>query len=157
MNIVEIVASGIMGTVFLDLWQQGLRLATGLPAGNWGLVGRWFGHAARGTFFHEPIAKAEPVNNEIVIGWVGHYAVGVLYGLVYVVLIRTVLGLEPSLANGLVFGVASVVVPWFYFMPAMGAGVLGNKTAAPLIACLQSLASHTACGLGLAVGSLMVA
>src|SRR5258708_22868205 len=154
MNIVEIVVSGLVGSVFIDVWQQGLRLMAGLPASNWGLVGRWFVAAGGGRFFHDSIAKAPAHPNEVAIGWIGHYAVGILYGLVYVVLMRTVLGLAPSLVNGLVFGIVSVVVPWFFFMPAMGSGVLGSKTAQPLIACLQSLASHTACGLGLAVGSL---
>ena len=72
--------------------------------------------------------------NELAIGWIGHYAVGILYGFVYVPLMRNGLGLEPSLLNGLVFGVLSTVVPWFFFMPAMGAGVLANKAPNPLLA-----------------------
>jgi len=157
MRIIEIVVSGIGCCLFLDVWQQALKAATGLPAGNWALVGRWFVEAGHGRFFHDPIAKAPSHPNELAIGWIGHYAVGILYGLVYVVLIEDVLGMKPSLTNGLVFGVASVVVPWFFFMPAMGAGVLGTKTPRPVTASLQSLASHTACGLGLAAGAMLVA
>jgi hypothetical protein len=156
MKLVEIVVSGLFCSLFLDIWQQALKAATGLPAGNWALVGRWFVEAGKGRIFHDPIAKAPPHPNELVIGWIGHYAVGVLYGLVYVVLIEDVLGLQPGIVNGLVFGAASVVVPWFFFMPAMGAGVLGSKTPRPLVASLQSLGSHTACGLGLAVGAMLV-
>src|SRR5947209_18827629 len=120
MHIVEMIVSGILGTLFLDLWQQALKAATGLPSGNWALVGRWFVEAGQGRIFHDPIAKAPAYPNEVAIGWTGHYAVGILYGVVYVGLIEDVLGLAPTIANGIVFGVASVVVPWFFFMPAMG-------------------------------------
>jgi hypothetical protein len=154
--LLEMIASGVVATAFLDLWQRLLRLLTGLPAGNWAFVGRWFVHALRGRFMHSPIAASPEVPNELPIGWVFHYAVGVVYGVVYVLLLRYGLGLEPTLLNGLVFGVLSTVVPWFFFMPVMGAGVLGSKTPAPLKACLQALASHAAFGLGLAVGAMVV-
>ncbi len=152
----EMIASGVVATAFMDLWQRLLRLVTGLPAANWGLVGRWFVHALRGRLMHDPIASAPAVRDEVRIGWIFHYAVGVVYGVVYVMLLRHGLEIEPSLLNGLVFGVLSVVVPWFFFMPAMGAGLLARKTPAPLTACLQALASHTVFGLGLVVGALLV-
>jgi hypothetical protein len=156
MKVLEIVASGVAATLFLDIWQQILRLMSGLPATNWGLIGRWFVAAGKGKLFHDSIAKEPPVANEVRIGWVSHYAVGVVYGLAYLVFLRHVLGIEPTLANGLIFGACSVVVPWFFFMPAMGAGVLANKTPRPIVPCLQALASHTAFGLGLAAGSFLV-
>jgi hypothetical protein len=156
MNLLEIVASGVAACMFLDIWQQVLRFASGLPATNWGLVGRWFVHAGRGRFFHDAIAKEPPERNEVSIGWIGHYAVGLVYGFVYVGLMRQILGIPPSLANGLIFGALSVVVPWFFFMPAMGVGVLARKAPAPTTARLQALASHTVFGLGLAAGSSAV-
>lgn len=156
MFVLEFVASGVVATLFLDIWQQILKRLSGLPASNWALVGRWFAGAARGHFFRGPVAQLPPAPNELAIGWIGHYATGVVYGLVYLLFLRRCLGIEPSLLNGLAFGVGSVVVPWFFFMPAMGAGVLGKNTPRPLVACLQSLASHTAFGLGLAVGSFVV-
>lgn len=152
----EMIVSGLMATVFLDAWQRILHAIAGLPPSNWALVGRWFVNAGRGTFFHEAIAKKPEERNELAIGWIGHYAVGILYGFVYVPLMRSGLGLEPSLFNGIVFGIASTVVPWFFFMPAMGAGVLANKTPRPRLACLQALGGHTVFGLGLAVGAMLV-
>lgn len=152
----EMIVSGLVATAFLDIWQRILHATAGLPPSNWALVGRWFVNAGRGTFFHDAIAKKPEEPNELAIGWAGHYLVGILYGFVYVPLMRHGLGLEPSLLNGLVFGIASTVVPWFFFMPAMGAGVLGRNTPRPPVACLQALAGHTAFGLGLAVGAILV-
>jgi len=147
------IASGLMATICLDVWQSVLRAATGLPAANWALVGRWFVNAFRGKLFHTSIAAAPTEANELAIGWTGHYLVGIAYGFVYVPLMRDVFGIEPSLVNGLLFGAARLAVPWFFFMPAMGSGVLGRNTTEPRLACLQSLASHVAFGAGLGVGA----
>jgi hypothetical protein len=155
-SVLEMVVSGVVATIFLDLWQRLLQAITGWPAANWSLVGRWFVHAFRGKFFHAAIADQPEEPHELAIGWIGHYATGIVYGFVYVPLMREVFGVEPSLLNGLVFGAISVVVPWFFFMPAMGSGVLGRNTPNPPRACFQSLASHTSFGLGLAVGAMVV-
>lgn len=154
--VLECIVSGVVATLFLDLWQQVLKAATGLPASNWGLVGRWFAGAAKGEFFRGPVAQKPPVANEVAIGWAGHYATGIAYGFVYVTLMRHGLGIEPSLLNGLAFGAASVVVPWFFFMPAMGAGMLAKNAPKPIVPCLLALASHAAFGIGLAVGAMLI-
>ncbi len=156
MEALEMVVAGVVATALLDVWQRVLRVATGMPPSNWALVGRWFANAAHGRLFHEAIADAPPVANELAIGWVGHYAVGIVYGVAYVLLVRRVLGVEPSIVNGLVFGALSAVVPWFFFMPAMGAGVLGARTPNPRRACTLALAAHTIFGLGLAAGAMIV-
>jgi hypothetical protein len=152
----EMIVSGVVATAFLDIWQRILRALTGLPVSNWALTGRWFVNAFRGRFMHAPIAATPEEPNELAIGWIGHYVVGIAYGVVYVPLMRHGLGIEPSLVNGLVFGLASVVVPWFFFMPAMGSGVLARNTPNPLLACAQSLAAHVVFGAGLAVGAMLL-
>ena len=108
MRVAEMVASGLVATALMDLWQQLLRATAGVPVSDWSLVGRWFGHVPRGRLFHAPIGQATPVPNERAIGWIGHYATGIVYGFVYVPLMRAGFGLEPSIVNGLVFGAASV-------------------------------------------------
>jgi hypothetical protein len=70
---------GIGATAVFDLWGLFLRYAFGLPGANWGLVGRWFCHLAGGTVYHEDIAKARPFAYERAWGWIGHYAVGILF------------------------------------------------------------------------------
>lgn len=150
----EIVAAGVAATALLDLWQQLLRLAAGLPPTNWALVGRWAGEAARGRLFPGIVAQLPARAGELRAGWIVHYAVGIGYGAVYVLGVRWVIGVEPSLANGLVFGALSVVVPWFFFMPAMGAGVLARHAPRPGLARMLALAAHIVFGLGLALGSI---
>ena len=156
MQLVEMIVSGVVATLFLDVWGRVLHYVFRQPLPNWGRVGRWFVKACGGTFFHHSIDAVPPVANETAIGWVFHYAVGIAYGVVYVWVIRGLLGWEPSLLNGLVFGAISSVVPWFFFQPAMGAGVMGSRTPNPAKATFLAFVAHTLFGLGLAVGALMV-
>lgn len=156
MNVVEAVASGLAATVALDLWQRLLKLTLGLPPTSWALVGRWTRQALAGRPFPGVVAHLSAGPNELRLGWIVHYTVGIGYGLVYVLGLRAA-GFDPdSLAVGLVFGVASVAVPWFFFMPAMGAGLMARNTPKPLLACTLALAGHTVFGLGLALGSRVV-
>jgi len=78
-----------------------------------------------------------------------------MYAVIYLVLMidRVV---EPTLADGFLFGAVSVVVPWFYFMPCMGKGVMGKFTPNPKKACLISLSSHLVYGTAMGLGFLLV-
>ena len=70
---------GVGATVLVDLWAIARRWLFGVSPPNYGLVGRWFAHLARGRFRHESIASSSAVRGERVIGWVAHYVVGVLF------------------------------------------------------------------------------
>jgi hypothetical protein len=149
------IVAGIVATVILDLWQRVLHAATGIPPTNWGIVGRWFGHMPRGRFIHEAIAEAEPVGNEAVIGWTLHYLIGIVYGVVYVGLIVFVMSGTPSVLNGFLFGLASVVIPWFVMQPALGLGIMGSKAPNPAVPRYTALAAHCIYGMALYAGSVL--
>ena len=151
----EAILSGVVATLFLDLWQRLLFAVKGVPPTSWALVGRWFRSALRGRIFPGVVAQLPEEPGELRLGWTVHYVVGIGYGAVYVLGLRA-FGLEPaSLLNGLVFGIASVAVPWFFFMPAMGVGLLARRAPNPPLARILAFAAHTVFGLGLAVGSAL--
>ncbi|NBT69522.1 MAG: DUF2938 family protein, partial [Betaproteobacteria bacterium] len=58
---------------------------------------------------------------------------------------------KPTLIDGLIFGAISVVVPWFYFMPCMGKGVMGKLTPNPSKTCMISLSNHLVYGVAIAL------
>ena len=153
--ILNAIVAGIVATVVLDLWQRVLHAVTGIPATNWGIVGRWFAHMPRGRFIHDAIAEAEPVANEAVIGWTLHYLIGILYGVVYVGLIVFVLSGTPSVLNGFLFGLASVTIPWFVMQPALGVGIMGSKAPNPAVPRYTALAAHCLYGIALYGGSAL--
>ena len=55
-----------------------------------------------------------------------------------------------------IIGVVSVLVPWLFFMPAMGNGIMASKTPKPQVACALALMMHSLFWLSLGVGFSML-
>ena len=137
---------GVLACAILDLWQRILLLVTKIPPSNWAMVGRWlFLFLKSMLWVQRDLSAQPPVRNELYIGWLFHYAVAILYALFFFFLFSEGM-LSLSLRDGVVFGIISVIVPWFFFMPAMGAGILANKTPNPPLACILALIAHTLFG-----------
>lgn len=147
---------GIVATVCLDVWAAIAKYLLGLPTADWALVGRWFGHMPRGVFVHRPIAGSAPIRNELALGWIGHYLIGVIYGLAYLYLIQAALSSEPSPASGLGFGLATLFAPWLVLQPAMGAGVFASRTQRPRLVRLTNVSMHAVFGASLYLGWLLI-
>lgn len=147
-DMLRVALIGIGATAVMDLWLWCLTRA-GLPALNFAFIGRWVGHVLRGRWSHEAIAEATPVQGELALGWLTHYAVGMAFAAVLASLYGMAWVHGPSLLPALCVGLGSVVAPLFIMQPAMGAGVASCKTATPLKNCLKSVANHAVFGLGL--------
>jgi hypothetical protein len=94
------------------------------------------------------VAQRDAMKNELVIGWSFHYLIAIFYaGLYFVFFNFGIIGF--NFLDGLIFGVISVIVPWFFFMPAMGAGIMANKMPNPRLACTLALAAHGVFGISL--------
>ncbi|HKR76193.1 MAG TPA: DUF2938 domain-containing protein [Rhodanobacter sp.] len=149
--------AGIGATLVMDLWAQLLRRALGIPATDWALVGRWFGHLAHGRFAHQSIAQATPVRGERAIGWLAHYAIGMAYAAALLVLAGSEWARHPTLLPALAFGVATVVFPFAVLQPGMGAGFAAAGTPRPNRMRLRSLMTHAVFGCGLYGSALLAA
>lgn len=149
---VNMIVSGVFATVVFDIWQRLLQAMTGIPPTNWGIVGRWFGHIPQGRLVHESIGDAAPVANEATLGWFMHYLIGIGYGVVYVGMMVALFD-GPTLLNGFLFGLVSVVVPWFMFQPCLGLGFMGSRAPNPNIPRYTALAAHCLYGMALYAGS----
>ena len=145
-----IITTGL-SVAAIDLWQLIFHKLCGLPPTNWRFVGRWLlVLLSERIVFNTSLASTPEVEGEAAAGWLLHYAVGGVYVLIYFVLWQHLNVLPPTLVDGVLFGVLSVVVPWFFFMPALGAGVLARNTPRPLLSCAAALATHSIFGLAIA-------
>ena len=119
---------------------------------NWSTTGRWFIMLINNKIIiNKNLDNEDPVKYELQIGWVFHYWVAIVYGYIYYFL--TVVDiLDTSILSGLIFGLISVVVPWFFYLPATGKGFMGNKTPNPTLTRLLSISSHVVVGIFLAIG-----
>ena len=80
-----------------------------------------------------------------------HYWVAIIYGYAYYFLLAVDI-LDASILSGLMFGLISVIVPWFFYLPITGKGFMGNKTPNPTLTKLLSTSSHVVVGIFLAIG-----
>ena len=146
MEIFHIVIIGIVCCVVMDVWQRLLKLLYSINPSDWSVVGRWFVLVvSERQIFNPTIDQVAPIKNELMIGWIVHYSVAILYSIFFYFLLECEI-CSASLINGIIFGLISVVVPWFFFMPVLCKGFLGMKTPSPLMACSLAGGSHIAIG-----------
>ncbi|HMM74892.1 MAG TPA: DUF2938 family protein [Gammaproteobacteria bacterium] len=147
-------AIGVGGTLALDVWAALLQRAVGTPATNWALVGRWLAHMREGRFVHDGIGKAAPVRGESALGWLFHYGVGAIYGLLLVAWQGSAWLQAPTVPAPLLLSLALLVAPYFVMMPGLGLGIAGARTPQPNLTRLKSVMGHTAFGLGMYAAAL---
>lgn len=149
---------GIVGALLMDITET-LAARAGITSGvNVALVGRWFLGLLRGRFVYREIAAVGPLRHEVAAGWVFHLFVGgggvaLMYPLFFRALAHP-LG-ERHLLAGLLFGLATSVLPWLILLPAFGWGWFGTRGPRGANALLASPLSHVPYGLG--VGAVVAA
>ncbi|OEY96450.1 hypothetical protein BJD20_00045 [Acinetobacter proteolyticus] len=160
MNTVEllfqILCLGVGATLIMDMWLLLLKKLN-LPSLNFALLGRWVGWMFRGKFIHASIAQSHAIRQEYVLGWLAHYSVGILFAFSFVLMLGETWLLQPQFTSAFIFGVITVLIPFFIMQPAMGAGIASTKTAQPLQNCLRSLINHAIFGCGLYLSALLLA
>lgn len=143
------VGVGVAATVTMDVlgaFARWLGLAVGAK-GIW--VGRWYLGIVRGRFVHSDIAAAPELAGEKRAALVGHYVIGIVLSVFYIV-VAGWSGLEPSsfvIAVG--YGLATCVFPWFLVLPALGFGVFGVNGPRELKLFTSTVLNHLFYGLGL--------
>ena len=149
------ILMGVLATLAMDLWALVLNRLAGQPLPNWAMPGRWLVHVTRGTVFHDAIANAAPVTGELQIGWVFHYAVGIIYGICLAAIMGPQWLAGPTFMPAWVFSILMVGFGWFLLQPGMGLGWAASKTPNPWKVRGLNLAAHTVFALGLWAGALI--
>lgn len=150
------VAIGIGASLVMDLWNLFLKRTFSIPSLNYCLLGRWLLHMPRGTFRHASINAAPQKPFECTVGWIAHYTIGVVLALVFVVLASGDWFAQPTLPPALLYGISTVVFPFFIMQPSFGLGIAASRTPKPTQARLKSLVAHAVFGVGLYLCALGV-
>lgn len=148
---------GTGATAIMDLWAVALKHALGVPSLDYAMVGRWIGHFRQGRFRHQRIGAAAPVRGERLIGWAAHYAIGIVFAGLLLLVWGQDWAIRPTLLPALIVGLVTVAAPFFLMQPGMGAGIAASKTPKPNIARLRSLTTHVVFGFGLYLSGLLLA
>ena len=129
----------------------------GVQTLDFGFIGRWVGHLFRGQIAHASIRQSPRIPGELAWGWLTHYAVGIAFAGLLVLVQGLAWTQSPSLLPAIAVGMGTVVIPLFVMQPAMGSGFAASRTPTPLKNCLRSLVNHTVFGLGLYVSAVLLA
>ncbi|EHS49000.1 hypothetical protein PDO_0756 [Rhizobium sp. PDO1-076] len=143
------VIIGAGATALMDIWAIVLWRVFGQSKANWAPVGRWFWHLKNGKVFHDNIANAEPYAHELTLGWISHYAVGILYGILLAVLVGPVWFANPTFLPAWILGILTVGAGWFLLQPGLGIGWAASKTPNPTKVRALNLVAHTVFAIGL--------
>ena len=152
--ILATITIGIGATLVMDLWNGFLKRAFRIPSLNYCLLGRWLRHMQGGTFRHANITATPHKPFECTVGWIAHYTIGVVFALVFVVLTSGDWLTRPTLLIALLYGLGTVVFPFFIMQPSLGLGIAASRTPKPMQARLKSLVTHTIFGVGLYLWAL---
>lgn len=156
MTFLDCICVGIFACVVFDITQQVVKRLTGLPPSNWAIVGRWFwGVVTDGKIIAKDLPSKDPKPHELRVGWIIHYLVAIGYAVFFSLLVLADI-LDVSVRHGLIFGMVSVIVPWFFFMPALGNGLLARRTPNPLLACGLAFMMHSIFGIAVGVGFVIL-
>jgi hypothetical protein len=147
---------GIGGTILMDIWAILLSRFPGESLPNWAPVGRWFFHLPRGTVFHPSIGAAAPYEQELALGWICHYLVGILYGIILVLIMGHGWLVHPTLLPAWIFAIITIAAGWFLLQPGLGIGWAASKTPNPTKVRVLGLVAHTFFGIGLYVTALII-
>jgi Protein of unknown function (DUF2938) len=150
------IGIGIGATLAMDLWNLALKRAFSIPSLNYCLLGRWVGHLPSGTLRHASITAAAQRPFECTLGRIAHYTIGAVLAVAFVLLMSGSWLAKPTFLPALLYGMATVVFPFFVMQPSFGLGIASSRTPKPAQARLKSLGTHTIFGLGLYVCALAV-
>jgi hypothetical protein len=149
LSFVSAILIGLGATLTFDLWGLFLKHAFKVPPSNICLVGRWLRYMPAGTFRHSNIVSAPQKRAECTVGWIAHYLIGITFAVAFVALAGRNWLEQPTLIPAILFGVVTVLAPFFILQPSFGFGLAAAKTSNPTQARVRSLLNHTAFGIGL--------
>jgi len=145
---VQALCLGIGATVIMDIWLLILKIFK-IPTLNFAFLGRWVGWIFQGKFIHQSIAQSPQIKGEYLLGWITHYSVGLIFALSFLCIVGSDWLIYPQFYSALLFGLVTVLIPFFIMQPAMGSGFASLKTPHPFLNCLKSLLNHSVFGCGL--------
>ncbi len=155
--IVQMFLMGIFATFFMDLLAGFLAKRKVIyPFISPEAIGRWFLYIFRGRFLHKDINETPALKNEKMWCLISHYLIGVVLAGIYLFLnlIFPVIRNQPWVA--LIFGIATVILPWFLMLPGIGLGVMASKSSNRSLIIRTNLVNHTVFGLGLFIWIITV-
>jgi len=150
MILVEMILMGVFATYFMDLFAGFLLKRKCIHSFITPVsIGRWFIYMFKGKFIHKDIRKTSPVKNEKTGYFVSHYLIGIALAGFYLFLELNSQTIQEHVWIALIYGIITVIFPWFWLLPSVGLGVMAAKSPERTLILRTNLINHTNFGIGL--------
>ena len=150
MFFIESILSGIWATLIMDLFAKILSKRKLIyPFITPEELGRWFVYQLKGKIIHKDISTTPPVRNEKIWYYVSHYFIGIFLAGLYLNLASQFKALNENTWVALIFGISTVILPWFWLLPGVGLGILAKRSSMRMQILKTNLINHTNFGIGL--------
>ena len=140
---------GVAATAFLDVVNYMQHIIFNKPLTRYEFIGRWVIYMIDGVFSHQSIKSAPPRTGELMLGWFGHYAIGVGFALLMLAFTGFKWIRKPTFAPAFIVGLVTCSIPFFIMYPGMGYGIAGLDTPNPTMLQIKVLISHFIFSVGL--------
>jgi hypothetical protein len=148
--IVEMILMGLFATIIMDSLAKFLaRKKIIYPFITPEALGRWFFYIFRGKFSHQDINKTPALQNEKAGYFISHYLIGVALAGFYLLLELKVPLIRGQILMPVIFGIVTVLLPWFWLLPGTGLGIMASKSSNRSLILRTNLINHTNFGVGL--------
>ena len=150
------IVAGVLGTLAMDLLNN-LVARTGVFLKiDVAMIGRMAAGWTRGRFRYGHPDEMEHVPNQMVYGYLAHFAIGVGLAIPFVLCWDFWVGGPASPQWAVIYGVATTAASFFFVYPSMGLGAFGWKSPERVKAFITPVANHFFYGVGLAIGVVLV-
>jgi hypothetical protein len=152
MILIEMILMGIFTTFFMDFLAKFLvKRKLIYPFITPEAIGRWFLYMFRGKFKHEDIHKTPALKKEKFWYFISHYLIGIVLAGIYLFLKLNGLIIGDQKWMPLIFGIATVFLPWFWLLPSIGLGFMASKSSNRSLILRTNLLNHTNFGIGMTI------
>lgn len=157
MILVEAILFGVWATLFMDICAKILS--------KWKLIhpfitqeelGRWFLYLFKGEFFHRDISRTPPLKNEKLWSHISHYLIGIFLTGFYLYLVTKFPLINNQTWLSIIYGMATIVFPWFWLLPSLNLGFVARKSEKRLQIIKTNMLNHTNFGLGIFLWMLLI-
>lgn len=130
MDLVAIgVFAGVLGTLTMDSLNHLFPRIGVISKIDVRMIGRMSEGWMRGRFQYGNLDEMAQVSNEKLSGYITHYAIGVGFAVLFVLVWNLLVGgIAPPLWI-LVYGVATTAASWFFVYPSMSQGLFGRRSS----------------------------
>jgi hypothetical protein len=148
MKIVKVILIGAGATAVIDCFTFMVSLFGNTPRGIL-FVGRWLAYIPKGKFLHHTIIETPSIANELLIGRVAHYCIGITFAFLLIIMYGKKWLLKPTLNPALVVAIITLVTPIFILQPALGFGIAFSNMPQQVHLIVKTILIHTIYGFGL--------